>query len=127
MFNKAILIGRLTAEPESKTTASGTTVINFTVATDRSYKSEDGERKADFLNCTAWRQQAEFICKYFRKGDPIGIEGSIQTRNYEDKDGNKRTAVEIQTDNVFFVGGKGKGAAAPTDIETVNGEEVDGE
>lgn len=123
MFNKAILIGRLTAEPESKTTASGTTVINFTVATDRSYKSEDGERKADFLNCTAWRQQAEFICKYFHKGDPIGIEGSIQTRSYEDKDGNKRTSVEIQADNVFFVGGKSKGAATPADI----GEEVDGE
>lgn len=106
MFNKAILIGRLTAEPERKETTSGIPVLNFTVATDRPYKDAEGERKADFLNCTAWRQQAEFICKYFHKGDPIGIEGRIETRSYEDRDDNKRTAVEIQADNVFFVGGK---------------------
>ncbi|MEG0541170.1 MAG: single-stranded DNA-binding protein [Angelakisella sp.] len=114
MYNKAILIGRLTAEPELKTTTNSVVVLNFTVATDRPYKNGDGERKADFLNCTAWRQQAEFICKYFHKGDPIGVEGSIQTRSYEDKDGNKRIVVEIQTDNVFFVGGKKDGQSAPS-------------
>lgn len=119
MFNKAILIGRLTAEPERKETTSGIPVLNFTVATDRPYKDAEGERKADFLNCTAWRQQAEFICKYFHKGDPIGIEGRIETRSYEDRDDNKRTAVEIQVDNVFFVGGKNKGVA-PSDIDAVN-------
>lgn len=105
MYNKAILIGRLTAEPELKATGSGIHVTGFSVAVDRRFK-QDGEKKADFLNVNAWRQTAEFVCKYFHKGDPIGIEGSIQTRNYEDKQGNKRTAVEIVADNVFFVGGK---------------------
>ena len=116
MFNKAILIGRMTADPELKQTGTGVYVVGFSIAVDRRFSS-GGERKADFINITAWRQQAEFICKYFHKGDPIGIEGSIQTRNYEDKTGAKRTAVEVVADNVFFVGSKGAstGAApAPT-------------
>lgn len=107
MFNKAILIGRLTVEPELKQTPSGTYLVNFQIAVDRRFKSQDGERKADFITIVCWRQQAEFVSKYFHKGDPIGIEGSIQTRNYDDKQGNKRTAVEVVADNVFFVGGKG--------------------
>ncbi|MEG1875532.1 MAG: single-stranded DNA-binding protein [Angelakisella sp.] len=111
MYNKAILVGRLTANPERKSTPDGVTVINFSIATDRPYKGEDGKRKSDFLNVVAWRQQAEFICKYFHKGDPIGIDGSIQSQSYEDKTGVKRTAVEIQADNVFFVGGKAKGVS----------------
>lgn len=109
MFNKAILIGRLTADPELKQTGTGIHVTGFSIAVDRRF-SKDGERKADFINITAWRQQAEFVCKYFHKGDPIGIEGSIQTRNYEDKTGAKRTATEVVADNVFFVGGKGSNA-----------------
>lgn len=111
MFNKAILIGRLTADPELKQTGSGTYVVNFQIAVDRRFKSQDGERKADFITIVCWRQQAEFVAKYFHKGDPIGIDGSIQTRNYEDRQGNKRTAVEVVADNVFFVGGKGSGPA----------------
>ena len=111
MFNKAILIGRLTADPELKQTGSGTYVVNFQIAVDRRFKSQDGERKADFITIVCWRQQAEFVAKYFHKGDPIGIDGSIQTRNYEDRQGNKRTAVEVVADNVFFVGGKGSGAS----------------
>ncbi|MEG2073400.1 MAG: single-stranded DNA-binding protein [Angelakisella sp.] len=107
MFNKAILIGRLTADPELKQTGSGVHVTGFSIAVDRRFTAKDAEKKADFLNINAWRQQAEFVCKYFHKGDPIGIEGSIQSRNYEDKNGNKRTAVEIQAENVFFVSGKG--------------------
>ena len=95
MFNKAILIGRLTADPELKQTGSGTYVVNFQIAVDRRFKSQDGERKADFITIVCWRQQAEFVAKYFHKGDPIGIDGSIQTRNYEDRQGNKRTAVEV--------------------------------
>lgn len=106
MFNKAILIGRLTADPELKQTSTGTYVLNFQIAVDRRFKSQDGERKADFITIVCWRQQAEFVSKYFHKGDPIGIEGSIQTRNYEDRQGNKRTAVEVAADNVFFVGSK---------------------
>ena len=124
MFNKAILIGRLTADPELKQTTSGTYLVNFRIAVDRRFKSQDGERKADFITIVCWRQQAEFVAKYFHKGEPIGVEGSIQTREYEDRQGNKRTAVEVVADNVFFVGGKGSGsgmgatpmvqAAAPT-------------
>ena len=106
MFNKAILIGRLTADPELKQTTSGTYVLNFQIAVDRRFRGQDGERKADFISIVCWRQQAEFVSKYFHKGDAIGIEGNIQTRNYEDKQGNKRTAVEVVADNVFFVGGR---------------------
>lgn len=107
MFNKAILIGRLTADPELKATGSGIHVTSFTIAVDRRMSKE---KQTDFINIQAWRQTAEFICKYFSKGDPIGIEGSIQTRQYEDKTGAKRTAVEVVADNVFFVGGKGQNA-----------------
>ena len=85
MFNKAILIGRLTADPELKQTTAGTYLVNFRIAVDRRFKSQDGERKADFITIVCWRQQAEFVAKYFHKGDPIGVEGSIQTRDYEDR------------------------------------------
>lgn len=105
MLNTAILMGRLTAEPELKTTNSGLSVTSFCVAVDRRYQ-KDGEKQADFINVTAWRQNAEFICKYFRKGQMIAVQGSIQTRNYEDKNGNKRTAVEIVAENVSFCGSK---------------------
>lgn len=106
MFNKAILVGRLTADPELRQTPTGTYVLNFTLAADRRFRGQDGERKADFIPIICWRERAEFVSKYFHKGDAIGIEGNIQTRNYEDKQGNKRTAVEVVADNVFFVGGK---------------------
>jgi len=106
MFNRAILIGRLTADPELKQTQNGISVCSFSIAVDRRFSGRDSERKTDFINITSWRQQAEFVCRYFHKGDVIGVEGSIQTRNYEDKNGNKRTATEIVTDNVFFTGAK---------------------
>ena len=105
MLNTAILMGRLTADPELKTTQSGLSVTSFCVAVDRRYQ-KDGEKQADFINVVAWRQIAEFICKYFKKGQMIAVQGSIQTRNYEDKNGNKRTAVEIVADNVSFCGSK---------------------
>ena len=103
MYNKAILIGRLTANPEIHVTPNGVNVTSFRIDVDRAMSKE---RKADFLTVQAWRSSAEFVCKYFTKGKPIGIEGSIQTRDYTDKDGNKRTATEIVADRVFFVGGK---------------------
>ena len=106
MYNRAVLIGRLTADPDLKTTQSGVSVCSFTIAVDRRFKGQDGERKADFINIQTWRQTAEFVSRFFHKGDPIGIEGSIHTRNYEDKNGNKRTAVEVVADGAFFVGGK---------------------
>lgn len=105
MLNTAILMGRLTADPELKTTNNGISVVSFCVAVDRRYQ-KDGEKQTDFLGVTAWRQTAEFICKYFRKGQMIAVQGSIQTRNYEDKNGNKRTAVEIVAENVSFCGSK---------------------
>lgn len=117
MFNKAILIGRMTADPELKQTQSGIFICNFRIAVDRRF-SRDAERKADFLTIVAWRERAEFVSKYFHKGDPIGIEGSIQTRDYEDKTGARRTAVEIVADNVFFVSGKSSGgSSAPVRTE----------
>ena len=118
MFNKAILIGRLTVEPELKQTPSGVYLVNFQIAVDRRFRGQDGERKADFITIVCWRQQAEFVSKYFHKGDPIGVEGSIQTRNYEDRQGNKRTAVEVVADNVFFVGGKSSGSTASIPTQT---------
>lgn len=117
MYNKAILIGRLTATPELKRTQAGTSVTSFTLAVDRRFSGKDGDRKADFINCTAWRGTAEFICKHFGKGDPLGVEGSIQTRSYEDKNGNKRTAVEVVAENVFFVGSKKSDAREPEEPE----------
>lgn len=113
MYNRAILIGRLTADPELKTTPNGVNVCSFRLAVDRPYK-KDGERKADFITMVAWRQQAEFVCRYFGKGKAIGVEGSIQTREYTDKDGNKRVAVEVVADRVFFVESKNDANAAPS-------------
>lgn len=105
-INCAVIMGRLVAQPELRTTTSGTSVTSFTVAVDRNYVKPGQERETDFISVVAWRQTAEFVSRYFHKGDMIGVEGSIQTRNYEDKHGNKRTAVEILAETVSFCGGK---------------------
>lgn len=105
MFNLVVLTGRLTADPELKTTPSGVSVMSFTIAVQRSYKSGE-EPITDFIYIQAWRHTAEFIAKYFQKGSMIGIEGSIQTRRYTDKDGNNRTAFEVVANNVQFVESK---------------------
>jgi len=101
-MNIAILTGRLTRDPELRTTQSGVPVCSFTVAVDRRFKNASGEREADFIRCVAWRQTGEFISKYFRKGNKINVTGSIQTRSYDDKDGNRRDAVELVVDNAEF-------------------------
>lgn len=106
MLNCAIIMGRLTADPELRTTTSGISVTSFSVAVDRSYQKAGEERQTDFINVVAWRQTAEFVTRYFHKGSMIAVQGSIQTRNYEDKTGAKRTAVEIVADNVSFCGSK---------------------
>ena len=106
MYNLAVIIGRLPATPEIKTTPSGTSVCTFTVACDRAFKNADGEKVTDFIPCVAWRNNAEFISKYFSKGSAIGVHGNIQVRPYTDKEGNKRTATEILVDRAFFVGSK---------------------
>lgn len=106
MLNTVILMGRLTADPELKKTPSGVSVTTFTVAVERSY-AKHGERQTDFIDIVAWRSTAEFVSKYFRKGQMIAAQGSIQTRTYEDKQGNKRKVVEVQADKVFFADSKG--------------------
>ena len=105
-MNKVVLIGRLVRDPELKTTSSQTAVATFTIAVDRRFKNASGERQADFISCVAWRQQAEFVERYFGKGNRIGIVGSIQTRNWEDKDGHNRTTTEVVVDEVEFVESK---------------------
>ena len=108
MINNVVLMGRLTAAPELKTTQSGISTVRFSIAVERRYNKQGEERQTDFIDCVAWRQTAEFVSKYFNKGSMIAVEGSIQTRNYEDKNGNKRKAVEVQVDNVSFCGSKGE-------------------
>ncbi len=100
-MNNVILIGRLVADPELRTTQSGLEVTTFRVAVDRPY-SKDGEKKADFIDVVAWRRTAAFICQYFEKGKPIVINGSLQTRSYEAKDGSKRFVTEVLAENVEF-------------------------
>ncbi len=111
MFNLVVLTGRLTADPELKTTPNGISVTTFSIAVDRRYRSGE-ERQTDFINIVAWRQSAEFITKYFKKGNLIGIEGSIQTRRYQDKNGNNRTAFEVVANNVQFVESKRDASSA---------------
>ncbi len=106
MVNCAVIMGRLVADPELRTTGSGISVTSFTVAVDRRFARQGEDRQADFIDIIAWRQTADFVCKYFRKGSMIAVQGYIQTRMYEDKNGNKRKAVELVADNVSFCGSK---------------------
>ena len=112
-MNRAIIIGRLTKDPESRTTSSGIASTTFTVAVNRPFTSQNGEREADFLNCVAWRKQAENIAKYCTKGSQVAVEGRIQTRTYDAQDGSKRYVTEIIADNVTFLGSKG-GSSMPS-------------
>lgn len=104
MLNRVILMGRLVADPELKTTASGVSVTSFRIAVDRNYVKSGEERKADFIDIVCWRQQAEFVCRYFGKGSLIAVEGQLQTRTYQAKDGTNRYVVEVVADNVSFTG-----------------------
>lgn len=109
-FNKTILGGRLTADPELKTTPSGVSVTSFTVAVNRRGKGKDGETQADFINVTAWRGLAEFITRHFRKGSSICVVGSLQTRSWTDPQGQKHYATEVVADEAYFVDSKGEAA-----------------
>ena len=114
-MNVVCIVGRLTADPELRQTPNGTAVTGFSVAVNRQYADKDGTRTADFINCVAWKQTAEFITRYFRKGQNIGLNGTIQTRQYQDKDsGKNRTAFEVVVNNAYFVESKIK---PTTDIE----------
>ena len=102
MLNKIILMGRLTRDPELRKTGNGTAVTSFTLAVDRDYKPQDGERETDFIDVVAWRGTAEFVFKYFSKGRMAVVEGRLQVRDWTDKDGNKRRSTEVVADNVYF-------------------------
>ena len=112
MLNKAILVGRITADPELRHTPNNIAVTSFTVAVNRPY-SKNAERQTDFIDIVAWRSTAEFVCRYFHKGNAIAIDGRIQVSNYTDKDGNKRRRFEVLADNVSFVEGKNASGASP--------------
>jgi len=105
-MNKVVLVGRLTAKPELRYTASNTAYTRFSVAVNRNFTNADGKRDADFINVVAWRKQAETISKFFDKGNLIALEGRLQTGSYDDKDGNKRYTVDVALDNFEFVESK---------------------
>ena len=110
MLNVVAIMGRLVADPELRTTPQGTNVCSFRIACDRNFARQGEQRQADFIDIVVWRQQAEFVCKYFQKGSLIAIEGSLQTRQYQDKNGNNRTAVEVVANNINFAGSKNSNA-----------------
>ena len=112
MLNKAILVGRITADPELRHTPNNIAVTSFTVAVNRPC-SRNAERQTDFIDIVVWRGTAEFVCRYFHKGNAIAIDGRIQVSNYTDKDGNKRRRFEVLADNVSFVEGKNASGASP--------------
>lgn len=106
MLNRVILMGRITQELELKTTASGISVTSFSIAVDRNYVKQGEERQTDFINIVCWRKQAEFVCRYFEKGSMIALEGQLQTRTYQAKDGSNRYVTEVVADSVSFTGEK---------------------
>lgn len=108
-MNKVILVGRLTKAPELRTTQSGVSVCSFTVACDRRFQKEGEERQADFINCIAWRNTADFISNYFTKGTRIALDGSIQTHSWDAEDGTKRYATEVLVDHAEFAQSKSEG------------------
>lgn len=106
-MNKALLIGRLTRDPELRSTSTGRNVCQFSIAVNRNFTNANGEREADFINCVVWDKQAENLVKYQKKGNQIAVDGRIQTRNYEDKDGKRVYVTEILTNNISFLDSKG--------------------
>ena len=111
MINSVVLMGRLVATPELRNTQTGVAVTSFTIAVERSFARAGEQRQADFIDCVAWRNTAEFIARYFQKGAMIAVTGSIQTRTYDDKNGNKRKATEIIVDQASFCGSKAESGA----------------
>lgn len=119
MLNVIALMGRLTAEPELKHTPNGVATCTLRIAVERSFARAGEERKADFIDIVTWRKTAEFVCKYFGKGSLIAVNGSLQTRSYEDKNGNRRTAYEVVADNVHFAGEKTESKPKPFGPATI--------
>lgn len=115
MLNVVAIMGRLVADPELRTTPAGVNVCQFRIACDRNFARQGEQRQADFVDIVAWRAQADFVCKYFSKGSLIAINGRIQTRNYQDKNSNNRTAFAVVAENINFGGSKGTGSAKVAD------------
>ena len=119
MLNRIIIMGRLTRDPELRRTQSGLAVTSFSLAVDRDFKNQSGEKETDFIDVVAWRQTAEFVCNYFSKGRMAVVEGRLQIRDWKDRDGNNRRSAEVQADNVYFGDSKrdnaGGGYDAPSD------------
>lgn len=109
-MNKVILVGNLTRDPEYRTTPNGASVCNFSIAVQRRFANQQGVREADFINCVAWRQQADFVHRFFTKGRRIGVVGSLQTRTYDAQDGSKRYVTEVIAGNVEFCDSRPEGA-----------------
>ena len=105
-MNRVVLVGRLTRDPELRTSGSGNSFVNFTIAVNRSYASSNGEREADFINIVVWRKQAENVKNYLSQGSQVAVEGRIQTRNYDDKDGKKVYVTEVIAEEVYFADSK---------------------
>ena len=110
MLNKVFIMGRLTRDPELRRTQSGTAVTSFSLAVDRDFKSQSGEKETDFIDVVAWRSTAEFVAKYFTKGRMAVVEGRLQIREWKDKDGNNRRSAEVVADNIYFGDSKRDGA-----------------
>ena len=124
MFNRAILMGRITKVPELKTTSNGVPVIQISVAVDRDYTPKGQEKQTDFIDVVAWRNTAEFIAKYFDKGQLIALAGSIQKRSYTDNQGNKRSVTEVLADQVYFCGGKNENKKTEPTFDESDFEEI---
>ena len=129
MLNNINLLGRLTADPELRKTQSGVSVANFTLAVDRDFADNAGNRETDFVSCVAWRGTADFVCKYFSKGQLAAVNGRLQSRKWTDKDDNSRTAWEVIANSVYFGGNKKSNEQsdtyAPPEFDNV--DEDDGE
>lgn len=121
MYNHTGLQGRLTADPELRYTQQGTAITSFTLASDTGRKTKDGKKITNFIECVAWRAQAEFVCKYLSKGRLVLVEGEITSRNYDDKDGNHRKATEITVDSVHFCDSKKDGQSSGGDFADAGG------
>ena len=129
MLNRAVLMGRLTKDPTLRQTPNNVSVVTFTLAVERNYQADKNNKQADFINIVAWRHTAEFVSKYFTKGQLVAVEGSIQTRSYQDKDGNNRTAFEVVADQVYFAEKKNSEASHSTgdlsDFEELDADDGD--
>lgn len=116
-MNRVVLVGRLTRDPELRTSGSGNSFVNFSIAVNRNYTSNNGEREADFINCIAFNKQAENLSRYIRKGGLVGIDGRLQTRSYTAQDNTKRTVMEVICDTINFLEPKNAGAPRNTGNE----------